>query len=360
MSEKQLDIGPYLQLTIDKNASDLYFTSNAPAMLRVQGDTLAVGGEDGKKLSQEDIAQLSESIMTPEQQTTFRSLRELDFAIRYKNIGRFRVNVFRQRGSVAMVLRNIGPVPELADLRLPPILAELVMRKRGLILCVGATGSGKSTTLAAMVNHRNAVSSGHILTIEDPVEFTHSHRKSIVNQREIGTDTRSYANALRSALREAPDVVLIGEVRDRDTVDACLDLSGTGHLAISTLHSNNAYQTLQRIVSMYPQEAREQLYMDLSLNLQAIISQRLVKGKDGQRVAAVEILLNTPYVAELILKGRTEAVREAMADTAQSQGMITFDDSLYTLVEEGIVDREEALNNADSRDNLQNRFAFGK
>ncbi len=294
-----LDIGPYLQLAIDRKASDLYFTSNAPAMLRIQGETYAVGGDAGEKLAQETIAALADSIMTPEMQTTFRSLREVDFAIRYKNIGRFRVNVFRQRNSVAMVLRNIGPVPELAELGLPPILSELVMRKRGLILCVGATGSGKSTTLAAMVNHRNANTSGHILTIEDPVEFMHSHRKSIVNQREIGTDTRSYANALRSVLREAPDVVLIGEVRDRDTVDACLDLSGTGHLAISTLHSTNAYQTLQRIVSMYAQEAREQLYMHLSLNLQAIISQRLVRGKDGMRVAAVEHAL----------RGRTDPER---------------------------------------------------
>ena len=233
------------------------------------------------------------------------------------------------------------------------------MRKRGLILCVGATGSGKSTTLAAMINHRNATATGHILTIEDPVEFMHRHRRSIVNQREIGTDTRSYANALRSALREAPDVVLIGEVRDHDTMEACLNLSGTGHLAISTLHSNNAYQTLQRIVSMYPQSSREQLYMDLSLNLQAIISQRLVKGKDGQRIAATEVLLNTPYIAELILKGRIEEVREAMTDTTQSQGMMTFDDSLFNLCKQGKIEQAEALANADSRDNLENRFAFG-
>jgi len=354
------DIGPFLQLAIEKKASDLYFTAHAPVMIRIEGDTYAVGGDSAKLLAQEDIAELAESIMTPEQQTLFRSMREIDFAIRYKEAGRFRVNVFRQRGSVAMVLRSIGSVPKLADLKLPAILPDLVMRKRGLILCVGATGSGKSTTLAAMIDHRNATATGHILTIEDPVEFMHRHQRSIVNQREIGIDTRSYANALRSALREAPDVVLIGEVRDFETVEACLHLAGTGHLAISTLHSNNAYQTLQRIVSMYPHDAREQLYMDLSINLQAIISQRLVKGKDGKRVAAMEVLINTPYVAELILKGRIEAVREAMADTAQSQGMMTFDDSLYALVEEGIVEREEALNNADSRDNLQNRFAFGK
>lgn len=354
------DIAPYLHLAVSKNASDIYFTANAPAMLRVEGETYAVGGDAAKTLSPETIAELADAIMTPEQQTIFRSQREIDFAIRHKSVGRFRVNVFRQRGSVAMVLRNIGGVPKLAEMGLPPILSDLIMRKRGLILCVGATGCGKSTTLAAMIDHRNANASGHILTIEDPLEFMHKHQRSIVNQREIGTDTRSYANALRSALRETPDVVQIGEVRDRDTVEACLQLCATGHLAVSTLHSTNAYQTLQRIVSMYPQDAREQLYMDLSLNIQAIISQRLVKGVDGKRVAAMEILLNTPYVAELILKGRIEAVREAMADTAQSQGMMTFDDSLFTLCESGRITQAEALDNADSRDNLESRFTFGR
>ena len=353
------DIAPYLQLAIDRGASDLYFTTNAPAMLRLQGQTYAVGGDTGRKLAQEEIAELANGIMTAEQQAAFRSVREIDFAIRYRDIGRFRVNVFRQRGSVAMVMRNIGSIPRLADLNLPPVITELAMRKRGLVLCVGATGSGKSTTLAAMINHRNATATGHILTIEDPIEFMHPHQRSIVNQREIGIDTRSYANALRSAMREAPDVVLIGEIRDRDTLEACLHLSATGHLAISTLHSNNAYQTLQRIVSMYPQEAREQLFMDLSINLQAVISQRLVPGVDGKRVAATEILMNTPYVAELILKGRIEQVREAMVDSASSQGMMTFDDSLFALCEAGRISREQALDNADSRDNLANRFSFG-
>lgn len=352
------DISPYLQLAMDKKASDLYFTTNAPVMVRIQGETYAVGGEGGTKLSQEQIAELAYAIMTPEQQATFRSVREVDFAIRYKDRGRFRVNVFRQRGSVAMVLRNIGAVPRLADLDMPPIISELAMQRRGLVLCVGSTGSGKSTTLAAMINHRNENATGHILTIEEPVEFVHPHKRSIVNQRELGVDTRSYANALRSAMREAPDVVLIGEIRDRDTVDACLQLAGTGHLAISTLHANNAYQTLQRIISLFPQEQREQLYMDLSLNLRAIVSQRLVQGKDGQRVAALEILVNTPYIAELILKGRFDSVREAMADTAHNKGMRTFDDSLFELYRSGRVDHETALSHADSRDNLENRIAF--
>lgn len=352
------DIAPYLQLAIEKNASDLYFTTNAPVMIRIQGETYAVGGEGGTKLSQEQIAELAYSIMTPEQQATFRSVREVDFAIRYKDIARFRVNVFRQRGSVAMVLRNVGAVPRLDDWDLPPILAELAMQKRGLVLCVGATGSGKSTTLAAMLNHRNENATGHILTVEEPVEFMHPHKRSIVNQRELGVDTRSYANALKSAMREAPDVVLIGEIRDRDTVDACLQLAGTGHLALSTLHANNAYQTLQRIISLFPHEQREQLYMDLSLNLRAILSQRLVRGKDGQRVAAFEILVNTPYIAELILKGRFETIREAMADTAHNKGMCTFDDSLYELYSSGRIESETALQNADSRDNLENRIAF--
>jgi twitching motility protein PilU len=353
------DIEPYLQVAIDKKASDLYFTTNAPVMIRIQGETYALGGEGGLKLSLEQIAELAYSIMTPEQQATFRSVREVDFAIRYKDIGRFRVNVFRQRGSVAMVLRNIGFVPRLEDLGLPPILAELAMHRRGLVLCVGATGSGKSTTLAAMINHRNENATGHILTIEEPLEFMHPHKRSIVNQRELGVDTRSYGNALRSAMREAPDVVLIGEIRDRDTMEATMQLAGTGHLALSTLHSNNAYQTLQRILSLFPREQREQLHMDLSLNLRAIVSQRLVQGKgDGQRVAAMEILVNTPYVSELILHGRFDSVRDAMADSAHNKSMMTFDDSLFELYREGRITREEALINADSRDNLGNRIAF--
>lgn len=353
------DIAPFLKLAIDKRASDLYFTSNAPVMIRVEGETYAVGGQGAAKLDPETIAELADTLMTPEQQALFRSMREVDFAIRYADIGRFRVNVFRQRGSVAMVLRNVGAVPTLDALGMPEILKDLAMTRRGLILCVGATGSGKSTTLAAMIDHRNANASGHILTIEEPIEFLHPHRRSIVNQREIGPDTRSYANALKSAMREAPDVVLIGEIRDRETVEASLQLAGTGHLALSTLHANNAYQTLQRLVSLFAEELREQLYMDLSLNLRAVISQRLVRGKDGKRLAAMEILLNTPYVAELILKGRLDAVREAMADTAQGKGMRTFDDSLYALLKAGTIEREEALANADSRDNLENRIAFG-
>ena len=352
------DIAPYLQLAVDKGASDLYFTTNAPVMVRIQGETYSVSGQGGSRLSQEQIAELAYGIMTPEQQATFRSVREVDFAIRFRDGGRFRVNVFRQRGSVAMVLRNIGDVPRLEDLGMPPILSELAMRKRGLVLCVGATGSGKSTTLAAMINHRNENATGHILTVEEPVEFVHPHKRSIVNQRELGVDTRSYGNALRSAMREAPDVVLIGEIRDRETMEACVQLAGTGHLAISTLHANNAYQTLQRIVSLFPHEQREQLYMDLSLNLRAIVSQRLVPSREGHRVAALEILVNTHYVAELILKGRFEAVREAMADSAHSKGMCTFDDSLYELYHAGRIDREVALANADSRDNLENRIAF--
>ncbi|MDT0634203.1 PilT/PilU family type 4a pilus ATPase [Spectribacter hydrogenoxidans] len=352
------DIAPYLALAIDRGASDIYFTSNAPIMLRIEGQTHPVTGGAGQALAPERIEAFANAIMTPEQQALFRSLREVDFAIRYRNVGRFRVNVFRQRGSVAMVLRNVGKVPELADLDMPPILTDLAMTRRGLVLCVGATGSGKSTTLAAMINHRNANQSGHILTIEDPVEFHHPHRRAIVNQREIGPDTRSYANALRSAMREAPDVVLIGEVRDRDTVEACIQLAGTGHLALSTLHANNAYQTLQRIISLFAEEQREQLFMDLSLNLRAIVSQRLVRGRDGKRIAAMEILVNTPYVADLILKGRIDAVREAMTDTAQGKGMRTFDDSLFELYQSGRIDREVALDHADSRDNLENRIAF--
>lgn len=358
MAESSRKIDPYLQLAIEKSASDLYFTTGAPVMIRIEGQTLALGGESKNRLTKEMIEGLAKEIMTSQQDAVFRSEREVDFAIPYKELGRFRVNVFRQRGTVAMVLRNIGKVPSLDDLNMPPALKEMAMIKRGLVLMVGATGCGKSTTLAALIDQRNKNATGHILTIEDPVEFEHKHRRSIVNQREIGQDTRSYAVALRSALREAPDVILIGECRDRETMESSIQLAGTGHLAISTLHANNAYQALQRIISLFPQEAREQLYMDLSLNLHAIISQRLIMGKDGKRTAAVEVLLNTPYIAELILRGKIDEVKQAMHESG-AEGMQTFDDSLFDLYQSGRVDLEQALANADSRENLQHRISFG-
>jgi twitching motility protein PilU len=258
-----------------------------------------------------------------------------------------------------MVLRYVrSEIPRLADLAMPEGMRDLAMLKRGMILMVGATGSGKSTTLAAMLNHRNENSAGHILTIEDPIEFVHPNRRSIVNQREVGEDTISYERALQSSLREAPDVIFIGEVRKRETMDACIQLANTGHLAISTLHANNAYQALQRIVNLYPDDMRSQLYLDLGLTLRAIISQRLVRRRDGRRIAAVEVMVNTPYIQDLIIRQRIDEIPEAM-NQSSDRNMLTFDQSLYRIYKSGEIELEEALANADSRTNLEAKINFG-
>lgn len=351
-----MNISPLLKLMVEKNASDLYFTSNSPVKIKIEGKAVNVGKT---VLDAEAVQKAAYGIMNEEQIQFFESNMEIDFAISEAGAGRFRVNVFRQRGQVAMVLRYIpSNIPTLDKLNMPPVLRDLIMHKRGLLLMVGATGSGKSTTLAAMINHRNEQSSGHILTIEDPVEFTHPNKNCIVNQREIGQDTHSYHNALKSSLREAPDVILIGEIRDRETMEAAIELAGTGHLAISTLHANNANQTMDRIINMFPEQLHKQLFMDLSLNLRGIISQRLVPAKDGKRVAAVEILLNTPHIADLILKGKVDEVKEAMQESPE-KGMQTFDDSLFELYQAGKIELEEALKNADSRANLEAKINFG-
>jgi twitching motility protein PilU len=351
-----LKILPYLKLAVEKNASDLYFTSGAAAMLRIEGQMFPVGTT---VLTAEFIRELVENILTAEQQQEYAERLEIDLATEAGGLGRFRVNVFRQRGAPAMVLRYVkAEIPSLADLAMPEVLRDLVMLKRGLVLMVGATGSGKSTTLAAMVDHRNASAAGHILTIEDPIEYVHPNKRSIVNQREVGQDTVSYERALLSSLREAPDVILIGEVRKRETMDACFQLANTGHLAISTLHANNAYQALQRIVNLYPDNSRDQLYLDLSLTLRAIISQRLVRRRDGRRVAAVEVMINTPYIQELILSRRIEDIKEAM-NQSSDRGMQSFDQSLFGLYKSGQVELEEALANADSRTNLEAKINFG-
>ncbi|HEX4895495.1 MAG TPA: PilT/PilU family type 4a pilus ATPase [Solimonas sp.] len=352
-----LKILPYLKLCVEKNGSDLFFTANAPAQLKVDGELLAVGKN---VMTGEFIKELAYSILEPDQQRHLEQHKEIDLATEAGGLGRFRVNIFNQRGSLAMVLRYVkSQVPRLDDINgMPPVLKDLIQYKRGLVLMVGATGSGKSTTLAAMINHRNETTSGHILTIEDPVEFIHPNRKSIVNQREVGQDTVSYERALKSSLREAPDVILIGEVRTRETMDACIQLANTGHLAISTLHANNAYQALQRIVNLYPEELRPQLYMDLSLTLRGIVSQRLVRRKDGKRAAAVEVMINTPYIQDLILNQRIDEVKEAM-NQSSDRGMQTFDASLYALYTSGTITMEEALSNADSRTNLEAKINFG-
>lgn len=347
---------PYLKLAVEKNASDIYFTTNSPAMLRVHGEMYAVGKT---QMTREIIRELAYSILTPEQQETFEQELEVDLATEAGGLGRFRVNIFHQRGNPAMVMRYVqAQVPTLDSLMLPESLKDLIMHKRGLLLMVGATGSGKSTSLAAMINHRNENRTGHILTIEDPIEFLHPNKRSIINQREIGQDTHSYAAALRSSLREAPDVILVGEIRDRETMEAAIQLAGTGHLCISTLHANNAYQTLQRIINMFPEELREQLFMDLSVNLRAVISQRLVKTRDGKRCAAVEVMINTPYIADLILRSDIDGIKESMAESSD-RSMQTFDDSLFALYSDGRISKEEALANADSSANLESRIAFG-
>ena len=347
---------PYLKLCVEQGASDLYFSAGATPMLRIEGELRAVGRN---LLSREQVRELALSILTEAQQARLQAEHELDIATDAGGLGRFRVNLFTQRGSLAMVLRHVRTeIPTLDALNMPDVLRELALHKRGLILMVGATGSGKTTTLAAMIDHRNAQAAGHILTIEDPIEFVHGNKRSIVNQREVGVDTESYARALQSSLREAPDVILIGEVRSRDTMDACLQLANTGHLAISTLHANNAWQALQRIVNLYPDSQRQQLYLDLSLTLRAVISQRLVRANDGRRVAAVEVLINTPYIQDLIVAGRIDALREAMAQSSE-RGMQSFDQALYQLYSDGVIGLDEALAHADSRANLEGKINFG-
>ncbi len=352
-----MDIQPYLKLMVEKNASDLFFTVNSPVKIKIEGQATSVGKT---VLTGELCKAAAYGIMNEYYTGVFEKNLEVDFAIALEDgSARFRVNVFHQRGEIGMVLRLIpSKIPTVEELGLPEILNEVIMSKRGLILMVGATGSGKSTSLAAMLNYRNENMAGHILTIEDPVEFSHPHKKSIFNQREVGVDTLSYAKALKSSLREAPDVILIGEIRDRETMESAMELSNTGHLAVSTLHANNANQAMERVINMFEQSEHKQLFMDLSLNIRAVISQRLVTGVDGKRCAAIEIMVNTPHIQELILKGDLDEIKVAMAESGQ-KGMQTFDLALYNLYKEGRIDLEEALNNADSRTNLEAKINFG-
>ncbi|MGF1525285.1 MAG: PilT/PilU family type 4a pilus ATPase [Candidatus Competibacterales bacterium] len=344
-----MDIAPYLRLMVDKEASDLFLYVGAPVSIKIGGVVRPVGT---KVLEAGQVRQIAYSIMKDDQIKEFEHELELNFAIPLKGVGRFRANVFKQRGEVAMVVRYIkGQIPQIEELNLPLVLKNLSMEKRGLILFVGATGCGKSTSLAAMIDHRNQNSSGHILTVEDPIEYTHPHKKSVVGQREIGLDTHSYENALRSALREAPDVILVGEVRSREVMKYALQFAETGHLCLSTLHASNANGALERIVNFFPEGARDQLLMDLALNLRAIISQRLIRSLGGGRVPAVEVLLNSPYVQDLIMKGKIDTVKDAM-EQANEGGMKTFDQALFDLYKEGKISREEAIKNADSRNNV--------
>jgi len=352
-----MDVTPYLKLMVEKNASDIFITTEAPVKIKLEGVITSVG----KTILTGDICKAAAyNIMNDIQIKHFEETMECDFAIALADgSARYSVNVFFHWGDVGVVLRLIpSEIPTISQLGLPEILEEMILNKRGLILMVGATGSGKSTTLAAMINHRNKNMAGHILSIEDPVEFSHPNLKSIVNQREVGVDTLSYRNALKAALREAPDVILIGEIRDRETMEAAMELSNTGHLAVSTLHANNANQAMERVINMFPQDAHKQLFMDLSLNIRSVVSQRLVTGIDGKRCAAIEILVNTPHIAELILKGDLDEMKVAMEESGQ-KGMQTFDKALFNLYKDGRIELEEALNNADSRTNLEAKINFG-
>jgi len=351
-----MNVQPLFNLMVEKKASDLFLTCRAPVKIKIDGKIMPVNKLD---LTPKMVRQAAMEVMTEEQMEEFTRELEIDFAISKPGLGRFRVNVFHQRSNIAMVMRYITTdMPNLEDLGMPPILQELVMFRRGLILMVGATGCGKSTTLAGMVNYRNVKTSSHIITIEDPIEFLHENKKSIINQREIGTDTKSYMRALKSAMREAPDVILIGEIRDRETMQTAIDLSGTGHLVIATLHSNNAPETLDRIINIFSEDQHPQVYMDMSQYLRAIISQRLVRGVNGDRHAAVEIMLNTPRIAELIQGGDISKVKESFYESTE-QGMQTFDQSLLKLYQAGKVTMDEALANADSRANLESQIHFG-
>ncbi len=353
-----MDITPYLKLMVDKEASDLFFYVGAPVHIKINGIVRPVGS---KPLQPGGVREIAYSVMKDDQIKEFEREWECNFAIPLSGIGRFRANVFKQRGEVALVVRYIkGHIPQVEELGLPVTLKQLVAEKRGLVLLVGSTGSGKSTTLAAIIDHRNSTSPGHILTVEDPIEFTHFHKKSIIGQREIGIDTHSYEHALKSALREAPDVILIGEVRSREVMKFALSYAETGHLCLSTLHASNANGALERIVNFFPEEARDQLLMDLSMNLRAIVSQRLIRSLSGGLVPAVEILINTPYVADLIQKGKIDFVKDAM-EQGTEVGMKTFDQALFELFKEGKISKDEAVKNADSRNNvsLQIRLSEG-
>jgi twitching motility protein PilU len=333
----------------EKNASDMFLTTGAPVFIKVEGRLYPLGNTG---LPAGMVKKIAYSLMDEGQVPVFERDLEFNMAIAVKDAGRFRVNCFKQRGEVGMVIRAIkSEIPTIDQLKLPEVLKDIVMEPRGLVLVVGSTGSGKSTALAAMIDHRNSNSTGHILTIEDPIEFLHRHKKSIVNQREVGLDTHAFHNALKNAMREAPDVILIGEILDAVTMESAIAFAETGHLCLATLHSNNADQTLERILNFFPESAHKNILMNLSLNLKAVISLRLVIGKDGKRLPASEVLINTPMIRDLIRRGEVHEVKEAM-DKSLEEGMHTFDQSLFRMYKDGKIELEEALRKADSRDGL--------
>ncbi len=348
-----VNIRELVKTMVEREASDVYLTVDSPPMHRIFG---AVQPMAGGLLTNEEIEAAARGIMREKQWGEFELTMEMNLALYYPESGRFRVNVFRQRGNIGIVIRHIKvEITPVEQLGLPLILNDIAMSKRGLVLVVGATGSGKSTTLAAMIDHRNSNSRGHIVSVEDPIEFVHSHKKSIITQREVGFDTNSFQEALKNAMRQAPDVILIGEIRDRDTMQAAIAFADTGHLCLGTLHTTNANQSFERILNFFPQESHPQILLQLSLNLHTIIAQRLVPSLDGRRVPAVEILMGTPRVKDLIKKGEIDVLKEAMEQGVQ-EGSQTFDHSLFTLYKQEKISLEQALIHADSANNLRLRI----
>ena len=345
-----MEIRELLKVMVERGASDLYLTTASPPMYRIEGITQPIGNQS---LTPDMLRALADSFMSRTEKLEFGEKLEMTLALAYDGLGRFRVNIFRQRGNVGVVIRQIkAEILTIDQLTLPSILKSIAMSKRGLALVVGATGSGKSTTLAAMVEHRNIHSVGHIISIEDPIEFIHSHKKSIINQREIGLDTHSFKEALKNAMRQAPDVIVVGEIRDPETMEAAITFADTGHLCLGTLHSTNADQSFERILNFFPENRHPQILMQLSLNLRCIISQRLVISQEHQRVVAMEILMDTPRVKNLIKRGEIDTIKEAM-EQGIHEGCQTFDQALFMLYKEGKISLEQALANADSANNLR-------
>jgi twitching motility protein PilU len=345
-----MDVRTLLEVMVKQEASDLYLTVDAPPVYRIHGSTHRT---DAPPFSNEQLESLALALMRGPQRGEFEEKMEMNLALYYKDLGRFRVNVFRQKGNVGLVFRHIkADIMSIDQLELPPITKDIAMTKRGLVLVVGATGSGKSTTLAAMIDHRNSIHAGHIISVEDPIEFVHHHKKSIITQREVGFDTHSFGSALRNTLRQAPDVILIGEIRDTETMEAAITFAETGHLCLGTLHSNNANQAIERIMNFFPAERHSQIYLQLSLNLRAIISQRLIPSVDGRRVPALEIMLDTPRIKDLIKKAEVDTLKEAMEQGIE-EGCQTFDHVLFHLYKAERITIEQALINADSANNLR-------
>lgn len=345
-----MDVRSLLKVMVDRESSDLYLAVDAPPIYRIHGVTQQT---DAPPFTNEQLEALALALMRGQQRSEFEEKMEMNLALYYKELGRFRVNIFRQKGNVGLVFRHIkAEIQTVEQLQLPPIIKDIAMTKRGLVLVVGATGSGKSTSLAAMIDHRNTVHQGHIITVEDPIEFVHQHKRSIITQREVGFDTLNFQNALKNTLRQAPDVILIGEIRDTETMEAAITFAETGHLCIGTLHSNNANQAIERIMNFFPVERHAQIYLQLSLNLRAIISQRLIPSVDGKRVPALEIMLDTPRIKDLIKKAEVDVLKEAM-EQGVDEGCQTFDHVLFQLYKTNKITLEQALINADSANNLR-------